>query len=50
MRRTPELAREHGTAPWRMFVARVAASRPVALPIAIVAIGALAIGAARSAT
>ena len=41
MRRTPELAREHGTAPWRMFVARVASSRPVALPIAIVAIGAL---------
>jgi RND superfamily putative drug exporter len=47
MRRTPELAREHGTAPWRMFVARVAASRPVALPIAIVAIGALAIGASQ---
>jgi RND superfamily putative drug exporter len=47
MRRTPELAREHGTAPWRLFVARIAASRPVALPIAIVAIGALAIGASQ---
>jgi RND superfamily putative drug exporter len=45
VRRTPELAREHGTAPWRLFLARVAASRPVALPIAIVAIGALALGA-----
>jgi putative drug exporter of the RND superfamily len=45
MRRTPELAREHGTAPWRMFVARVATSRPVALPIAILAIAALALGA-----
>src|SRR4029079_18437489 len=40
MRRTPELAREHGTAPWRMFVARVAASRPAPLPIALVPLGA----------
>ena len=47
MRRTPELAREHGTAPWRLFVARIAASRPVALPIAILAIGALALGASQ---
>jgi RND superfamily putative drug exporter len=47
MRRAPELAREHGTAPWRMFVARIAASRPVALPIALVAIAALALGAAQ---
>ncbi|MEA2247744.1 MAG: putative drug exporter of the superfamily [Solirubrobacteraceae bacterium] len=44
-RRTPELAREHGTAPWRLFLARIAASRPVALPIAIVAIVALGFGA-----
>ena len=31
MRRAPELAREHGTAPWRLFVARIAASPPIAL-------------------
>ncbi|HEX2103699.1 MAG TPA: MMPL family transporter, partial [Solirubrobacteraceae bacterium] len=45
MRRTPALAHEHGTAPWRLLVARIAASRPVALPIAIVAVAALAFGA-----
>jgi putative drug exporter of the RND superfamily len=45
MRRAPELAREHGTAPWRLFVARIAASPPVALVIAILAIGALAFAA-----
>jgi RND superfamily putative drug exporter len=45
MRRTPALAREHGTAPWRLFIARVATSRPVALVIAIVAIAALGVGA-----
>jgi RND superfamily putative drug exporter len=45
MRRTPELAREHGTAPWRLFVARIAASRPVALPIAVLAMAGLAFGA-----
>jgi RND superfamily putative drug exporter len=45
MRRTPELAEEHGTAPWRLFVARIAASPPVALVIAIVAIGGLAYAA-----
>jgi RND superfamily putative drug exporter len=44
-RRTPELAREHGTAPWRLFLARIAASRPVALPIAIIGIAALGFGA-----
>ncbi len=47
MRRTPELAREHGTAPWRLIVARIAASRPVAVPIAILAIGALVLGASQ---
>jgi RND superfamily putative drug exporter len=47
MRRTPELAREHGTAPWRLIVARIAASRPVAVPIAIIAIGALVLGASQ---
>jgi putative drug exporter of the RND superfamily len=41
MRRTPALAHEHGTAPWRLLVARIAASRPVALPIAILAMAAL---------
>jgi putative drug exporter of the RND superfamily len=45
MRRAPELAREHGTAPWRLFVARVAASPPVALVIAVLAIGALGFAA-----
>jgi len=45
MRRAPALANEHGTAPWRLFVARIAVSRPVALPLAIVAIAALAFGA-----
>src|SRR4051794_20029207 len=45
MRRAPELAREHGTAPWRLFVARIAASPPVALVIAVLAIGALGFAA-----
>jgi RND superfamily putative drug exporter len=45
MRRAPDLAREHGTAPWRLFVARIAASPPVALVIAIIAIGGLAFAA-----
>src|SRR3954471_12259313 len=45
MRRAPELAREHGTAPWRLFVARIAASPPVALVIAVLAIAALAFAA-----
>ena len=45
MRRAPELAREHGTAPWRLFVARIAASPPIALVIAILAIAALAFAA-----
>ena len=44
-RRTPELAREHGTAPWRLLIARIATSRPVALPIALVAIAALVFAA-----
>src|SRR3954468_16236967 len=45
MRRAPDLAREHGTAPWRLFVARIAASPPVALVIAVLAIGALGFAA-----
>jgi putative drug exporter of the RND superfamily len=45
MRRTEMLAREHQTARWRLLVARTAASRPIALIIAVVAIGALAIAA-----
>ena len=44
-RRAPGLAREHGTAPWRLLIARIAASRPVALPIAIAAIVALGFAA-----
>jgi putative drug exporter of the RND superfamily len=45
VRRTEQLAREHGTARWRLLVARIAASRPVALPIALVAIAALVFAA-----
>ncbi|MEA2320529.1 MAG: putative drug exporter of the superfamily [Solirubrobacteraceae bacterium] len=44
-RRAPQLARESGTAPWRLVVARIASSKPVALPIAILAIAALGYGA-----
>jgi putative drug exporter of the RND superfamily len=45
VRRTGRLAREHRTARWRVMVARVAASRPVALPIALLAVGALVFAA-----
>jgi RND superfamily putative drug exporter len=45
VRRTEALAREHQTARWRLLLARIAASRPIALIIAVVAIGALAIAA-----
>jgi putative drug exporter of the RND superfamily len=45
MRRTGALAREHRTPRWRVMVARVAASRPVALPIALLAVGALIVAA-----
>jgi RND superfamily putative drug exporter len=45
VRRTGELAREHQTARWRLVVSRIASSRPVALPIALVAIGLLAFAA-----
>ncbi len=45
MRRTEALAREHRTPRWRVALARVAASRPVALPIALLAIGALVFAA-----
>src|SRR3954465_4500021 len=47
MRRAPDLAREHGTAPWRLFVARIAASPPIALVIAVLAIGALGFAASQ---
>jgi putative drug exporter of the RND superfamily len=45
VRRVDELAREHQTSRWRIFVARVASSRPLALPIALAAIAVLALGA-----
>jgi putative drug exporter of the RND superfamily len=45
VRRTSELAREHQTPRWRLLVSRVASSRPVALPIALVAIGLLVFAA-----
>jgi uncharacterized membrane protein YdfJ with MMPL/SSD domain len=45
MRRAPDLAREHGTAPWRLFVARIASSPPIALVIAIITIAGLGFAA-----
>jgi len=45
VRRTETLAREHQTSRWRLIVARVASSRPVALPIALLAIAVLVFGA-----
>ena len=41
MRRTRELAREHHTPHWRVAIARIVSSRPIALPIALIAIGVL---------
>jgi RND superfamily putative drug exporter len=41
VRRTGELAREHQTPRWRLVLSRIASSRPVALPIALIAIGLL---------
>jgi RND superfamily putative drug exporter len=43
MRRTRELAREHHTPHWRVAIARIVSSRPVALPIALIAIGVLVV-------
>jgi putative drug exporter of the RND superfamily len=45
MRRTRELAREHDTPHWRVVIARVVSARPVALPVALVAIGVLVVAA-----
>jgi putative drug exporter of the RND superfamily len=45
VRRTGELARQHQTPRWRLLVSRVASSRPVALPIALIAIGLLVFAA-----
>jgi RND superfamily putative drug exporter len=45
MRRTRELAREHHTPHWRVVIARIVSSRPVALPIALVAVGVLVVAA-----
>jgi putative drug exporter of the RND superfamily len=45
VRRTGELAREHQTARWRLVLSRIASSRPVALPIALIAIGLLVFAA-----
>jgi RND superfamily putative drug exporter len=43
--RTETLAREHQTARWRLLVARVASSRPVAIVIAALTIGVLVVAA-----
>jgi RND superfamily putative drug exporter len=43
MRRTRALARDHQTPHWRVALARIVSSRPVALPIALVAVGVLAV-------
>jgi RND superfamily putative drug exporter len=45
VRRVGELADEHDMGKGRLLVARIAASRPLALPIALVAVGALALAA-----
>jgi RND superfamily putative drug exporter len=45
IRRTGALAREHQTPRWRLVVSRIASSRPVALPIALIAIGLLVFAA-----
>jgi putative drug exporter of the RND superfamily len=45
MRRTRELAREHHTPHWRVVLARIVSSRPIALPIALVAVGVLVVAA-----
>jgi RND superfamily putative drug exporter len=46
LRRTGELAREHQTPRWRIVVARIASSRPVAVPVALAAIAVLVVAAA----
>jgi RND superfamily putative drug exporter len=46
VRRTGELAREHQAPRWRVLIARIASSRPVAVPVALIAIGVLAVAAA----
>jgi putative drug exporter of the RND superfamily len=43
MRRTRELARQHQTPHWRVALARIVSSRPVALPTALIAIGVLVV-------
>jgi RND superfamily putative drug exporter len=45
VRRTERLAREHGTSRRRLLITRIAAARPIALPIALVATGALVFAA-----
>ena len=45
MRRTRELARDHQTPHWRVVIARIVSSRPVALPVALVAVGVLVVAA-----
>jgi putative drug exporter of the RND superfamily len=45
VRRTSELAREHQTPRWRLVLSRIASSRPVAIPIALIAIGLLTFAA-----
>ena len=45
VRRTGELARQHQTPRWRLMLSRIASSRPVALPIALIAIGLLVFAA-----
>jgi len=46
MRRTGELAHEHHAPRWRVVVARIASSRPVALPVALAAVAVLVVAAA----
>ena len=47
VRRTGELAREHQTARWRLVLSRIASSRPVALPITLIAVALLVFAATK---
>ena len=49
IRRAPKLGRADQTSPWRVLVARIASTRPVAVAIGLVAIAALARGRQRPA-
>jgi RND superfamily putative drug exporter len=45
LRRAPELGRQAQTSRWRALIARISAARPIALVIAVLAVGALLVAA-----